>query len=79
MSEPKTYDRRSDVGSKVTTGIVTAILTSVFLGALGMSIRQEEKGHLMDVRIVKVEVFIANQDRLNERLVRVLEHQENKT
>jgi hypothetical protein len=51
-------------------------MTSVFLGALGMSIRNSELSHNLDVRIVKVEVFIANQDRLNERMVRVLEHQE---
>ena len=73
----KTVDRRSDVGQKMFIGITTAILTTVFMGALGMSIRGLELNHGLELRMVKIEVFIANQDRLNERLVRVLEHQQN--
>ena len=73
----KSVDRRSDVGQKMFVGIITAVLTTVFMGALGMSMRGVEMNHGLELRMVKVEVFIANQDRLNERLVRVLEHQQN--
>lgn len=62
------YDRRADVGQKIYIGIITAILSTVFLGALGMSIKNSDALHNIDVRVVKLEQFTDNQNRLNMKL-----------
>lgn len=61
-------DRRQDVGSKMFIGIVTAILTTIFLGALGISIRSSEMNNMQEVRLAKLEVFAENQNNLNKKM-----------
>lgn len=66
-------DRRADVGQKMFIGIITAVLTTIFVGALGISLRSMEKGHDLELRVVKLEVFIVNQDKLNDKLSKLLD------
>lgn len=65
--EEKKFDRRNDVGNKLFIGILTAVLTTVFLGSLGLGIRAYELGNKHEVRISVMENFIYRQDRLNEK------------
>lgn len=66
-------ERRVDVGQKIYIGIITAVLSAIFLGALGMSIRGVEKDHDLELRVVQVEQFVRNQDKLNQKLTDFLE------
>lgn len=66
-------DRRSDVGPKIAAGVITAVLTTIFLGSLGLSIRANELNQIQEVRIAKVEVFLVNQDRLNAKLEKIVD------
>ena len=68
MTDSKPFDRRSDISSKLFVGIMTAILTAVFLGALGISVRASEINNMQEVRLSRVEYFMENQNRLNEKL-----------
>lgn len=72
MGDKEVYDRRQDVGQKMFVGILTAVLTTIFIGSLGLSIRAGEKNHALELRVVKLEVFVANQDRLNIKLDKIL-------
>ena len=73
MTEPRAYDRRQDVGQKLFIGIVTAILTTVFLATLSLGWQNYERQNKIEVRLVQVEVFVRNQDRLNQKLTNFLE------
>ena len=71
--ELRSYDRRQDVGQKMFIAILTAIITTIFLGVLGMSIRNYEKSNTMEIRLVKVELIVQNQNELNKKLTDFLE------
>ena len=68
MSDEKAVDRRSDVGGKMFVGVLTAVLSAIFLGTLGMSVRAVEMNYLQDTRLSLLEGFASRQDKLNEKL-----------
>ena len=76
-------DRRNDIGQKMFIGIVTAILTTIFVGALGLGIRAYEKDGIHDIEIALLKQTMINQDRLNlsqdrlnQRVMNLLENKE---
>ena len=71
MSSQTPMDRRSDVGSKMFLGIVTALLSAVFLGTLGISIRATEMNYMQETKIALLEGFAQRQDKLNDKLEQV--------
>lgn len=73
MAEEVRIDRRQDVGQKMFIAIVSAILTTIFLGSLGLGFRAYEKGNTHEVRITVLEEFAKGQARLNEKLDKLLE------
>ena len=61
------------MGQKLFIGILTAVLSTVFLGTLGLSVTGMQKDHDLELRVVQIEQFIKNQDRLNIKLTDLLE------
>lgn len=54
-------------------GIVTSIMTMVLVSSLGFGFRAYELGNRQEVRLAVIETYIKNQDKLNEKLTRLLE------
>ena len=66
-------ERRDDVGQKVFIGIITAVLTTIFISSLGFSIRAYEIGNVHEVRLAKIDSYIDSQEKLNLRLEKFLD------
>ncbi|NOS67927.1 MAG: hypothetical protein HOO67_06240 [Candidatus Peribacteraceae bacterium] len=67
------YDRRNDVGSKVFWSIMTGILTTIFLGSLGLGIRNYEINNRQDIELTTVREYMKTQARLNDKLDAILD------
>ena len=61
------------MGQKLFVGILTAVLSTIFLGTLGLSVTGMQKDHDLEIRVVQIEQFIRNQDRLNVKITDLLE------
>lgn len=66
-------ERRQDVGQKMFVAILTSVLTTLFLGSLGMGIRNYEINNRQDIDLTKIGVYMKNQDILNGKLTDILE------
>lgn len=73
MTELRPFDRRADVSQKLFVGIMTAVLTTIFLGVLGIGVRASEINQMQDVRLTRVEYFVENQNRLNEKMEKLID------
>jgi hypothetical protein len=58
---------------KLAIGIISTVATTIFLGALGLSVRATEINSMQEVRLARIEDFIARQDRINEKLEGLIE------
>lgn len=67
------FDRRNDVGAKMFYAIISAILTTFFVGGLTLSVRNYEIANKHDTRIALLEQCVINQNKLNEKFDRFLE------
>lgn len=54
-------------------GIISAILTTVFLGSLGLSLKANEVNNSQEVRLGKFQMFMENQDKLNIKMDSILD------
>ena len=66
-------DRRNDVGQKVFLSILTAVLTTIFLGSLGLGVRNYEINNRQDISIERFNGFMETQVELNRKLTEILE------
>lgn len=73
MSRVKLVDRRADQGSKMFLVIVSSILTTIFLGSLGLGIRNYEINNRQDISLTEMKFYMKNQDILNMKLTDILE------
>ena len=64
---------KTENSQKLTIGIVTAVLTSIFLGALGLGVRANETNNFQEVRLAKIELFVETQNRLNDKLEKLVD------
>ena len=69
----ESMDRRQDVGQKMFLGIITSILTTIFIASLGLSIRNYEINNSQDISIDRFIHFMESQSRLNDKLTDLLE------
>ena len=61
-------DRRNDVLPKLFMVVLGSILSAIFIGSLGISIRANEMNYLQETRIALLEGFADRQDKLNDKL-----------
>ena len=64
---------KPEISQKLFVGILTAVLTTIFLGALGLGIRANEVNNIQEISLARIDLFMETQNRLNDKLEKLID------